>query len=332
MVVAILLFALIVGAIIVAVDRPKIPNWLVVGGFLGPVVLVIGGGLFYPALRTLWVSFTATRDALGDNGKKIINPSTGQVTKEDYFYGFGNYGKIFSDGALQKVLLNTAMWVILVPLIATAIGLVYAVIIDRSRFEKFAKVLIFTPMAISMVGASIIWGFVYDFKDPSVVDNQIGLANQVLVWLGLNPVDFLRYWPWNTFALIVVMIWIQAGFAMTLLSAAIKGIPDDVIEAAKIDGASGMRLFRSITIPSIRPTLVVVITTIAMTSLKSFDIVRTMSRSNEEMSVVANEFYTQQFTRGQPAIAAALAVLLFIIVIPIIVYNVRQMRISEGMR
>ena len=332
MIVAVLLFALVMGGIILAVDRKRIPNWLLVTGFLGPVVLVLGFGRFYPAVKTLWTSFTKTQDALGPDGKKIINPLTGQVTKEEVFSGFQNYGKIFTDDALQKVLLNTALWVILVPLVATAVGLVYAVIIDRSRFEKFAKTLIFLPMAISMVGASIIWGFVYDYRPPEVGANQIGLANQFLVWIGLNPVDFLRYWPWNTLALIVVMIWIQAGFAMTILSAAIKAIPDDVIEAAKIDGATGLRLFRSITIPSIRPSLVVVITTIAMTSLKSFDIVRTMSRGNEEMSVVANEFYTQQFTRGQPPVAAALAVLLFIIVIPIVVYNVRQMKLSEGMR
>jgi alpha-glucoside transport system permease protein len=219
-----------------------------------------------------------------------------------------------------------------VPIVATIFGLVYAVIVDRTRFEKVAKALIFLPMAISMVGASIIWKFVYEYRQAGVP--QIGLGNQILVWLGLDPYQFLITEPWNTFFLIVVMIWIQAGFAMTLLSAAIKAVPDDIVEAAQLDGATGFKLFMKVTVPTIRPAIVVVLTTIAMATLKAFDIVRTMTGGNFGTSVVANEFYTQSFRQGEEGkgLGAALAVILFVIIIPVIAYNVRQMRLVEETR
>jgi alpha-glucoside transport system permease protein len=158
------------------------------------------------------------------------------------------------------------------------------------------------------------------------------LANQILVWLGLDPYQFLLNIPWNTIFLIVIMIWVQTGFAMTVLSAAIKAIPDDIIEAARLDGVSGVRMFRYVTIPSIRPALLVVWVTITMTTLKVFDIVRTMTGGNFQTSVVANEFYTQSFRQFNFGLGAALAVLLFVIVIPVVVYQVRQLRLSEDIR
>ncbi len=231
------------------------------------------------------------------------------------------------------MLLVTAAWVILAPLLSAVIGLAYAVLVDRTRFEKLAKALVFVPMAISMVGASIIWKFVYEFRPDQVNIQQIGLLNQLLVWVGLPPPQqFLIGQPWNTWFLIVVMIWIQTGFAMTVLSAAIKAIPDDIVEAARLDGLHGFGMFRYITVPSIRPALVVVLTTIAMGTLKAFDIVRTMTGGQFGTQVVANEFYTQAFRQGNDGLAAALAVVLFILVIPIIAYNVRQMRKSEEIR
>ena len=331
MVVAILLFVAIMGGILWVIDRPKIPNWLVVIGFLGPVTLFMAIGLLYPALGTVYRSFQVSQTAFDPGGKPIINPQTGQRSTELVF-SLSNYQKIFTDPAFQKVLINTVFWVVLVPVLATLIGLVYATLVDRTRFEKAAKALVFLPLAISMVGASIIWKFVYDYRQAGA--NQIGLANQILVWLGLEPYQFLLTEPCNTFFLIIVMIWIQAGFAMTVLSAAIKAVPDDIVEAAQIDGATGFKLFRKVTVPTIRPAIVVVITTIAMASLKAFDVVRTMTGGNFGTSVVANEFYTQTFVQGQSGvgIGAALAVVLFVIIIPVIVYNVRQMRISEEMR
>jgi alpha-glucoside transport system permease protein len=175
-----------------------------------------------------------------------------------------------------------------------------------------------------MVGASIIWRFVYDYRPTNAP--QIGLANQILKWLGLDTYQFLITEPWNTLFLIVVMIWIQAGFAMTVLSASIKAIPDDIIEAAKLDGVSGIQMFRFITIPSIRPGMIVVLTTIAIGTLKVFDVVRTMTGGRFKTSVVANEFYTQAFRYDNAGLGAALAVLLFLLVTPIIAYNVSQLR------
>jgi alpha-glucoside transport system permease protein len=223
------------------------------------------------------------------------------------------------------------MWVILTPFVATFIGLIYAVLIDKARVEAFAKALIFLPMAISFVGASIIWKFVYEYRPSSgTTSHQIGLLNQVLVWLGFNSYQFLLNSPWNNVFLIIVMIWIQAGFAMTVLSASIKAIPDDIVEAARLDGLGGIGMFRYITVPSIRPTLVVVLTTIAIGTLKTFDIVRTMTGASFNTNIIANEFYSQSFRAGNQGLGAALAVILFILVIPIVIYNIRQMRASEG--
>ena len=313
MVFAIVLFMVVMGAILFAVDRPKrVPGWVVALGFVGPAVLMLLFGLIYPGIRTIYQSFF-------------------DRTSEQ-FVGLDNYVELFTRPEFLIVLRNTAIWVLLVPIAATVIGLIYGVIVDRTRFESLAKALIFLPLAISMVGASIIWKFVYEYKPDQPGVNQIGLANQILVWLGFEPYQFIITAPWNTVFLIVIMIWIQAGFAMTVLSAAIKAIPDDIIEAARIDGVTGSRMFTAITIPSIRPALVVVYTTIAIGTLKIFDIVRTATGGNFETSVVANEFYTQAFRQFNIGLGAALAVLLFILVIPIVIYNVRQLRLSEEIR
>ncbi|QAY69391.1 carbohydrate ABC transporter permease [Xylanimonas protaetiae] len=310
---AIALFVVVVGVILFLVDRPKNPRkWVLVLGFLGLPVLGLGFGLVYPALDTIRNSF------LNRDGTRFV--------------GFDNYVTAFTTSEFLLVLRNTAIWVLVVPVVATFVGLVYAVVVDRSRFERFAKALIFLPMAISMVGASIIWRFVYEFRPLQGEIQQVGLLNQVLVWLGIPPQQFLINQPWNTFFLIVILIWIQTGFAMTLLSAAIKAIPDDIVEAARLDGLAGMGMFRYITIPSIRPTLVVVLTTIAITTLKVFDIVRTTTGGQFGTSVVANEFYRQSFVSLNTGLGAALAVLLFVLVIPIIWYNIRQLRLAEEVR
>ncbi len=315
MVIAIALFVVVMGAILLAVDKPKrVPNWLVTAAFVGPALVFLGFGLVYPALRTVYQSL------FNRNGQTFI--------------GVENYLTAFTEPAFQVVLRNTAIWVLLVPILATFIGLVYAVVVDRTRFEKLAKALVFLPMAISLVGASIIWRFMYEHRDPGAQGQreQTGLLNQLLVMLGLEPQQFLLQQPWNNLFLIAVLIWIQAGFAMTILSAAIRAIPDDIVEAARLDGLKGLQMFRYITVPSIRPALVVVVTTIAMTTLKVFDIVRTMTGGQFGTSVVANEFYQQSFVQGDGGMGAALAVILFLIVIPVVIYNVRQLRLSEEIR
>jgi len=272
--------------------------------FVGPALVMLAFGLLYPAIVTMVQSF--------------------QNADSSAFVGLENYQTLFREQEYQRVLVNTFIWVLLVPIAATLIGLVYAVLVDRTRSESLSKALVFIPMAISMVGASIIWKFVYDFRPTNAP--QIGLANQILKSLGLDTYQFLLNEPWNTFFLIVVMIWIQAGFAMTVLSASIKAIPDDIIEAAKLDGVSGLQMFRHITVPSIRPGMIVVLTTIAIGTLKVFDVVRTMTGGRFKTSVVANEFYTQAFRYDNAGLSAALAVLLFVLVVPIIAYNIRQLR------
>jgi alpha-glucoside transport system permease protein len=271
-------------------------------------VLMISFGLLYPMVRTIYESF---RDA---NSVKYV--------------GLDNYHHIFTDHDQLQVLRNTALWVVVTPVAATVIGLVYAVLVDRAKFEKAAKALIFLPMAISLVGASLIWKFIYDYR--ATENDQIGLANQVLKWVGVDTYRFLLTEPWNTFFLIIIMIWVQAGFAMTVLSASIKSIPDDIVEAARLDGVSGLRMFRFITVPMIRPSLIVVLTTISITTLKVFDIVRTATGGNFGTSVLAYEFYVQSFRSFDAGLGAALAVLLFLLVTPIVVYNIRQMRRLEA--
>jgi alpha-glucoside transport system permease protein len=299
-------FVLFFGVVLFVISRVRgrAAHPLVVAAFIGPTVLLLGVGLIYPAILTIIQSF--------------------QNAASTAFVGLDNYVTIFTEQQYRIVLANTFVWVLLVPIVATMIGLIYAVLVDRTRTEALSKALVFIPMAISMVGASIIWRFVYDYRPTRF--EQIGLANQLLKSLGMETYQFLLNPPWNTLFLIVVMIWIQAGFAMTVLSASIKAIPDDIIEAAKLDGVSGLQMFRYITLPSIRPGMIVVLTTIAIGTLKVFDIVRTMTGGNFDTSVIANEFYTQAFRADNQGLGAALAVLLFILVMPIVAYNIAQLR------
>jgi len=276
--------------------------WMVLA-FAGPAALLLGVGLIYPALRTMMMSFMDRRS--------------------DEFVGLANYQWVFSNPDSLQSFINTFWWVVLVPVVSTLVGLLYAILVDKSRFEKFAKSLLFMPMAISFVGAGIIWKFVYEYRGAA--QEQIGLLNAVITWLGFEPVRFLQDSPLNTLFLILVMIWIQAGFAMVLLSAAIKAIPHDIVEAAHLDGVNAWQMFRSITVPSVRPTLVVVMTTIIIATLKIFDIPRTMTGARFDTQVLANMMYDQSFTFGNNGTGSALAVMIFVLVIPVVVFNVRQM-------
>lgn len=307
---AVLLFFGVMGAILLLTQRlrSRAGERVQVAAFIAPSLLLVAVGLLYPAVTTIVQSFK--NRALTE------------------FVGWENYRAIFTDDSQLQVLRNTAIWVILTPVLATAIGLVYAVLVDRSRFERFAKTLLFLPMAISLVGASIIWKFVYDYK--ATEQDQLGILNALLKAIGVDTYRFLLTEPWNTLFLIVIFIWVQAGFAMTLLSASIKAIPDDIVEAARLDGVSGLKMFRYITIPSIRPALIVVLTTISIATLKVFDIVRTSTGGNFGTSVLANEFYTQSFRAFQQGLGAALGTLIFVLVMPIVIYNVRQMRRLES--
>jgi alpha-glucoside transport system permease protein len=318
MAIAVVLFFAVTGLILVLTARlrSRTGERVQAAAFIAPSLLLIAVGLLYPAVGTIYQSF------FGSSYQPILGGEGGN------FVGLDNYRRIFTNGDLLQVLQNTALWVVLTPLVATTIGLVYAVLIDRSRFEKFAKALIFLPMAISLVGASIIWKFMYDYKGTD--QDQIGVLNALLKTAGFDTYRFLLTEPWNTLFLIVIIVWVQAGFAMTILSAAIKAIPDDIVEAAKLDGVNGLKLFRYITVPSIRPSLIVVLTTISITTLKVFDIVRTATGGQFGTSVLAYEFYVQSFRSFDFGLGAALATLIFVLVTPIVVYNIRQMRRLEA--
>ncbi len=277
-------------------------------GFLGPAIILLAIGLIYPSVKTIFDSFLSGRGN---------------------FVGLDNYIWIFTRPAALRTVLNTLVWVLVVPIISTMVGLAYAVFIDKSRGEKVFKSLVFMPMAISFVGASIIWRFVYTARPEG--QEQIGLLNQVVVWFGGTPVQFLQASPWNTLFLMVVMIWIQTGFAMIVLSAAIKGVPTEQLEAAELDGTNGWQRFINVTVPGIRNALIVVITTISIISLKVFDIVRTMTAGANETSVIANEMYTQ-FKTFELGRSAAFAVILFLMVMPIVIYNARQLKKQKEIR
>jgi alpha-glucoside transport system permease protein len=304
--------AVAVGALFFFLDyrsRDGVGYLIQLVAFMAPAILLLLAGLILPSIQTVYASFWN---------------STGSD-----FVGFSNYLWIFtqSDGVTSVV--NTIVWVLLVPTLSTIVGLAYAVFIDKTRGEKIYKLLVFMPMAISFVGASIIWRFVYAYRGPEF--EQIGLLNQILVWFGGEPQQFLLNNPWNNLALIVVLIWVQTGFAMVVLSASIKGVPTELLEAAELDGANAWERFRSVTIPSIRPALIVVLTTISIASLKVFDIVRTMTGGNYGTSVLANEMYTQ-FSKFEAGRSAALSVILFILVLPIVIYNARQIKKQREIR
>ena len=278
-------------------------------GFLSPALVLLAVGLIYPSIQTFVQAF------LNSRGNRFV--------------GLENFAWVFTQDTGIRTVLNTIVWVLIVPTVSTIFGLAYAVFIDKSRGEKFFKILVFMPMAISFVGASIIWRFVYTARPAD--QEQIGLLNQIVVWLGGQPVDFLANSPWNTFFLIVVLIWVQTGFAMVVLSAAIKGVPAEQLEAAELDGTNAWQRFINVTVPGIRSSLVVVLTTISIASLKVFDIVRTMTAGSNQTSVIANEMYTQ-FKGFEFGRSAALAVVLFILVLPIVVYNARQISKQRSIR
>lgn len=271
---------------------------------LGPAMILLTAGLIVPAIQTILFSF---EDA---NSVKFI--------------GFQNYSWLIQNPDMQKVFLNTLIWIIVTPFATTALGLFLAIMLDRMKRESIAKSLLFMPMAISFVGASVIWKFVYDYAVPS--KPQTGLLSAIVRLFGFKPSNWILTQPLNTFLLMIIFVWVQTGFAMVILSAAIKAVPADIVEASALDGAYGWRLFRGITFPMVRSTTIVVFATMLVTSLKLFDIVRTMTGGNFGTSVISNEMYAEVFVRFDQGRGSALAVILFVFVTPILVYNIRNLR------
>lgn len=307
LVVGIVAFVVVVAAIMFIVD-----NWprrlqrdrAQIAWFIVPPLALVGVGLVYPALDTIRLSF---KDETGGS-----------------WVGLANYSHAFTDEEAFRSVLNTFVWVVITPITAVSIGLVYALLIDKMKREAVAKIFIFLPVAISGVAAAIIWRFVFAYRATRF--EQIGLLNAIAKKLGFETQQWLLNPPWNTFLLIMVMIWVQTGFAMVVLSAAIKGIPADMIEAARLDGVNAWQMFWKVTLPTIRATVVVVFTTITIGVLKVFDIVRVMTGGNYDTSVIADRMYFYSFPGRQQGWGAALAVILFFMVTPVVFYQVRQLR------
>ena len=274
--------------------------------FVLPALIVLGIYIIYPTVYTLYVSF--------------FDYNLGAGAPQNF--GVQNYLQAFSDPQLFLAFRNNLLWLIFVPLFSVSIGLVLAVTTDRIKWERAAKSLVFLPMAISFVGASVIWRFVYYF---SLFGEQIGLLNAIAVALGRDPVGWLRIEPWNNFFLIVIMIWLQTGLAMVILSSAVKGVPGSLLEAARIDGAGEIRIFFGVIVPYIGGTILTVTTTIVILVLKVFDIVFVMTSGRFNTDVIANRMYNMMFRTGQSGQGAALAVLLLIAVIPIMIRNIRNL-------
>ncbi len=271
--------------------------------FVGPALLLLLAGLIIPAIRTIIFSFMDP-DSLN-------------------FVGLANYRWMLEDPNVAIIMRNTILWLLVTPIFTTALGLLLAVMLDRIKRESVPKSLLFMPMAISFVGASIIWKFVYEYRSDDV---QIGLLNAIWSFFGGEPVNWMLNKPLNTFLLMIILIWTQMGFAMVILSAAIKAVPADVVEASALDGAYGWRLFRLITFPMVKTTVIVVLATQVVGALKLFDIVRTMTGGNFGTNVLANEMYSQIFVQFDQGKGSALAVVLFICVMPILIYNICSIR------
>mgnify|MGYP002652352588 CR=1 FL=1 len=282
--------------------------------FVGPAVLLVGALLVYPALRTILESFY---DRRGQN-----------------FVGLENYADLLGESGFRETLVNNVLWIIVVPTVVVIVGLAVAALADRlgDRSEKLVKSAIFLPMAISFVGAATIWRFVYA-QDPAGRP-QVGILNAFWTWLGFDPVSWLQQSQFNIndLLLMVILIWLQAGFAMVLLSAGIKSVPVDTIEAARIDGANERQIFFRVIVPQIWGTIVTVFITVLILVMKIFDVVYVMTGGNFGTDVIGNRFFTELFRYGHNGKAAAIVVLLMLAVVPVMIYQVRRYKAEEGAR
>ena len=283
--------------------------------FVGPAIAILIWYLALPSARTFWISlFDRDGPVLGN------------------FVGLSNYVAVFTDRLMREAFRNNVFFWILIGTPATvAFGLLIAVLADRSRFERVAKSLIFMPMAISFVGASVIWNFIYEVKPVDAP--QIGLLNAIVVGLGGQPQAWPAYTaisPFNNLFLVVIVLWLQAGYSRVLFSAALKGIPDEILEAARVDGATEVQVFFRIMIPYIMGTIITVTTTVVIFTLKIFDVVWVMTGGQFGTDVIATQFYRQSFIARNAGYGSAIAIVLLIAVIPVMIYNLRQFREQEA--
>ncbi len=277
--------------------RDRILPWV----FVGPALALLAVFLLYPAAGTILRSF--------QDDKGLFTLANFAVMIEPEF---------------TQILRNNAIWLIVGTGASVVLGLIFAWLFDRVRRESLAKTLVFLPLAISLVGASVIWGFVYAWQPAG--QPQIGLLNAVVVGLGGKPIPWLTTSPINILCEIVIMIWLQTGFAMVVFSAAIKGVSGEIIEAARLDGASERQIFVRVIVPMIRGSIVTVSTTIAIVTLKIFDIVYVTTGGRFNDDVVANRMFHEIFQFFEDGRGAALATLLFIAVLPVMYINLRNFR------
>ena len=288
--------------------KSRIRPWI----FAGPAVAVLVLFLVWPTINTIWSSFL---DAMSEE-----------------FVGLDNYQYAFTEDVMLQSFRNNLIWLVVGTALTVGLGLLVATLVDRlgRRAETIAKSLVFLPMAISFVGASVVWNFIYSFRPEGQA--QIGLLNAVWTGLGGEPQFWLSLEPWNNLLLIVVLVWLQTGFTMVILSSAIKGVPGSLLEAARIDGASEVQIFWKVIIPTIKSTIVVVTTTMVILILKVFDIVWVMTSGQYSTEVIASRMIREMINFGNKGRGAAIAVILLLAVIPIMIMNVRRFREEEALR
>jgi alpha-glucoside transport system permease protein len=286
----------------------RIRPWL----WLAPALALVIMLLVYPSLDTIRRSFM----------DRFSNE----------FIGLDNFAWFFSRNDTVDVIRNNLLWLVFLTGFAVGFGLLIAILVDRVRYESLAKSVVFMPMAISFVAASAIWKFVYDARPPN--EPQRGLLNGIVTAFGGQPVDWLQQDPWNNFFLIIVGTWMQTGFCMVVLSAGLKGISTELLEAARVDGANELQVFRKIILPLLAPTMAVVATTMMIFALKAFDIVYVMTNGRFGTEVIANRMYSELFGTAQAHLgrSSAIAVVLFVAIVPIMLFNIKRFREQEAQR
>ncbi len=301
--------------------------------YLAPALIVMTVFIVYPMLNTIVLSFQ-NKDGSAPAWTTCVADRPCWGILENYRYALTNELDTRTLSALWSTFWrssygNNVKWILVMVTGTVSLGLLIALFSDRVKYEALAKAVIFMPMAISFVGAGIIWKFVYDFGTQQV---QIGLLNAIVTALGGQPVAWLQTPPINTFMIIVVGIWIWTGFCMTILSASLKSVPTEILEAARVDGATEWEVFWQITVPMIMPTIVVVITVMVINVLKIFDLVYVLTGGNYGTEVIANRMYTEMYINFQTGRGTAIAVVLILVLIPFMILNIRRFREQEALR
>jgi len=295
----------------------RVAPWL----YVAPALIVMSFFIVYPMVSTVLLSFR--------NADSTLPATAACIAGEPCWGIFENYRYALTSPIMLTAFRNNLLWILLMVSGTVAMGLLIAVLADRVRYERFAKAIIFLPMAISFVGAGVIWKFMYDYGSGKI---QIGLLNAILKTVGVSAVSWLTQPGINNLALILVGIWMWTGFSMTILAAALRGVPTEIVEAARVDGATEWHVFWRIIVPVIMPTIAVVITTMVINVLKIFDIVYVMTGGNYGTEVIANRMYVEMYNSFQSGRATAIAVVLILVIIPAMIYNIRRFQEQEAIR